>query len=258
MLSTAQGHLRTDHTLKLLHQCKTQLASKKLRLKTKNKEKWCRMEVGSWCVQQHFSDHHLPAVVFMFQFFIFLPFFLSFHFFTVAEVIAGVVRVWPAHRPLALCHRCKQCQGQPVCFLNTVLTLQSWGVSQSSQSTPSLFTFLCFHTIFTVHSLTIHIFMFSHNLHHLLPLRHISKLFLHIIYIYNQPSVKSVYKTNHFANIKHIHKHQTQIFKELVPLILPLLKEHTCSPHGTFNTRLKYGRIQSIFFFFELHLLKPY
>ena len=93
MLSTAQGHLRTDHTLRLLHQCKTQLASKKLRLKTKNKEKWCRMEVGSWCVQQHFSDHHLPAVVFMFQFFIFLPFFLSFHFFTVAEVIAGVVRV---------------------------------------------------------------------------------------------------------------------------------------------------------------------
>lgn len=33
----------------------------------------------------------------------------------------------------------------------------------SSQSTPSLFTFLCFHTIFTIHSLTIHISLFSHN-----------------------------------------------------------------------------------------------
>ena len=33
---------------------------------------------------------------------------------------------------------------------------------------------------------------------------HISKLLSHIyIYIY-QPSVKSIYKTNHFANIKHI------------------------------------------------------
>ena len=82
---------------------------------------------------------------------------------------------------------------------------------------------------------------------------HISKLFSHIY----QPSVKSVYKTNHFANT-YIHKHQTQIFKELAPLILPLLKEHTCSPRGTFNTWLKYGRVQSIFFFFELHFLKPY
>ena len=160
MLSTAQDHLRTDHMLKILHQCKTQIASKKLRLRKTNKEKWYRVEVGSWCVQQYFSDHHLPAVVFMFQFFIFLPFFLGFHFFAVAEVIAGVVCVWPAHRPLAFCHRCKQCQGQHVCFLNTVLTLQSWGVhsplphyshfyvfTQSSPSTPSPFTFPCFHTI---------------------------------------------------------------------------------------------------------------
>ena len=58
---------------------------------------------------------------------------------------------------------------------------------------------------------------------------HISKLFSHIY----QPSVKSIYKTNHFANIKHyIHKHQTEIFKELVPSILPLLKEHTGLGHA--------------------------
>ena len=41
---------------------------------------------------------------------------------------------------------------------------------------------------------------------------HISKLFSHYIYIY-QPSVKSVYKTNQFANKTYIHKHQTQIFE---------------------------------------------
>ena len=49
--------------------------------------------------------------------------------------------------------------------------------------------------------------------------KQISKLFLNIIY---QPSLKSNYKTNHFRNIKH----NAQIFKELVPSILPLLKEH--------------------------------
>ena len=46
---------------------------------------------------------------------------------------------------------------------------------------------------------------------------HISKLFSHIY----QPSVKSVYKTNHFANIKHL----TQTLEELVPSILPILKD---------------------------------
>ena len=30
----------------------------------------------------------------------------------------------------------------------------------------------------------------------------------------------------------HIHKHQTQIFKELVPSILPLLKEHIMLGHA--------------------------
>ena len=47
------------------------------------------------------------------------------------------------------------------------------------------------------------------------------------IYIY-QPSVKSIYKTNHFTNIKN----QTRIFKELVPSILPLLKEHIRLGHA--------------------------
>ena len=37
---------------------------------------------------------------------------------------------------------------------------------------------------------------------------HISKLFLHIY----QPSVKSIYKTNHFTNIKHTYKNIRQIF----------------------------------------------
>ena len=57
---------------------------------------------------------------------------------------------------------------------------------------------------------------------------HISKLFSHIY----QPSVKSVYKTNHFTNKTYIHKHQTQIFKDLVPSILPLLKEHIRLGHA--------------------------
>ena len=49
---------------------------------------------------------------------------------------------------------------------------------------------------------------------------HISKL----LYIY-QPSVKSINKANHFANIKH--KHQTQIFEELVPFnINPVKRAH--------------------------------
>ena len=69
--------------------------------------------------------------------------------------------------------------------------------------------------------------------------RQISKLFSHThthththIYIYidididiYQPPVKSIHKTNHFTNIKI----QTQIFKELVPSVLPLLKE--CTRH---------------------------
>ena len=59
---------------------------------------------------------------------------------------------------------------------------------------------------------------------------HISKLFSHIC----QPSVKSIYKTNHFTNMKdtYIHKQQTQIFEEPVPSILPLLKEHTRLGHA--------------------------
>ena len=56
---------------------------------------------------------------------------------------------------------------------------------------------------------------------------HISKRFPHIY----QPSVKSIYKTNHFTNIKHTHT-KTQIFEELVPLILPLLKEHVRLGHA--------------------------
>ena len=40
-----------------------------------------------------------------------------------------------------------------------------------------------------------------------------------------QPSVKSIYKTNHFANINHTYTNIRQIFKELVPSGLPLLKE---------------------------------
>ena len=53
---------------------------------------------------------------------------------------------------------------------------------------------------------------------------HISKLFSHIY----QPSVKLIYKTSHKSKHKtYIHKHQTQILvEELVPSILPLLKEH--------------------------------
>ena len=55
---------------------------------------------------------------------------------------------------------------------------------------------------------------------------HVSKLFSHTY----QPSVKSIYTINHFTNIKH--KHQTPIFKELVPSILPLLKEHIRLGHA--------------------------
>ena len=57
---------------------------------------------------------------------------------------------------------------------------------------------------------------------------HISKLFSHIY----QPSVKSVYKTNHFTNIKHTYKTSDTIFSKLVPLILPLLKEHIRLGHA--------------------------
>ena len=49
---------------------------------------------------------------------------------------------------------------------------------------------------------------------------HISKTLLTYISILRQVSLQS----NHFADI---HKHQTQIFEELVPSTLPLLKEHT-------------------------------
>ena len=60
---------------------------------------------------------------------------------------------------------------------------------------------------------------------------HISKFFSYIIIIY-QPLVKSIYKTNHFANIQHTHTNIRQIFEELVPSILPLLKEHIKLGHA--------------------------
>ena len=45
-----------------------------------------------------------------------------------------------------------------------------------------------------------------------------------------KPFIQSVHETNHLANTKqkniHIHKHQTPVVEELVPSILPLLKEH--------------------------------
>ena len=51
---------------------------------------------------------------------------------------------------------------------------------------------------------------------------YISKLFSNIY----KPFLESIQKNNPYRNIKqNMHKHQTQIFKELVPSILPLLKE---------------------------------
>ena len=47
-----------------------------------------------------------------------------------------------------------------------------------------------------------------------------------------QPSVKSIYKTNQFANIKHTYTNIKQIFDELGPSVLPLLKEHTRLGHA--------------------------
>ena len=55
---------------------------------------------------------------------------------------------------------------------------------------------------------------------------HISKLFSHNIY---QPSVKLIYKTNHFANIKHTYTNIRQIFEELVPSILPMFDDRLYS-----------------------------
>ena len=72
----------------------------------------------------------------------------------------------------------------------------------------------------------------------------ISKLLPHI----HQPSVKPIYKTNNFANIKHTHTNIRIFFpEELVLLILPLLKAHTRLGHAGIvdqsvefiNTRLK-------------------
>ena len=55
---------------------------------------------------------------------------------------------------------------------------------------------------------------------------HISKLFSHI----HQPSVKSIYKTNHKSKHKtYVHKHQAQISEEPIPPILTPLKEHNSS-----------------------------
>lgn len=47
-------------------------------------------EGGGGSVQS--TMNHLPAVVFMFQFLISLPFFLGFHFLAVAEVVASIIR----------------------------------------------------------------------------------------------------------------------------------------------------------------------
>ena len=58
----------------------------------------------------------------------------------------------------------------------------------------------------------------------------ISKLFSHI-YIY-KPSVKSIYKTSHFTNIKHTYTNIRHKFSKLVPSILPLLKEHIRLGHA--------------------------
>ena len=66
---------------------------------------------------------------------------------------------------------------------------------------------------------------------------HISKLFSHIY----QPSVKSVYKTNHFKNTKHTYTNIRQIFKELVPSILPLLKEHIRLGHAGIVNKQVFG-----------------
>ena len=57
---------------------------------------------------------------------------------------------------------------------------------------------------------------------------HISKLFLHIY----KHSVKSVYKTSHFANIKHTYTNIRHKFLKSVPSILPLLKEHIRLGHA--------------------------
>ena len=49
----------------------------------------------------------------------------------------------------------------------------------------------------------------------------------------HQPSVKSVYKTNHKSKHKaYIHKHQTHFFEKLVPSALPLLKEDVRLGHA--------------------------
>ena len=72
---------------------------------------------------------------------------------------------------------------------------------------------------------------------------HISKLLSRLTYISTlcqvfshyiciNPSVKSIYKTNHKSKHYNIHKHQTQIFEELVPSILPLLNEHIRLGHA--------------------------
>ena len=51
---------------------------------------------------------------------------------------------------------------------------------------------------------------------------HISKLFSH------QPSVKSIYKTNHFANIKHTSTNIRQNFQRVSPFnITPVKRAHT-------------------------------
>ena len=57
----------------------------------------------------------------------------------------------------------------------------------------------------------------------------ISKLFSHMY----QPSVKSVYKTNHFTNKMYIYIQTSDTnFQELVPSIFPLLKEHIRLGHA--------------------------
>ena len=57
---------------------------------------------------------------------------------------------------------------------------------------------------------------------------HISKLFSHIY----QPSQVNLQNQSLRKHKTYTHKHQTQIFEELVPSILPLLKEHIRLEHA--------------------------
>ena len=69
---------------------------------------------------------------------------------------------------------------------------------------------------------------------------HVCKLFSHTY----QPSVKSVYKTNHFANIKHTYTNTRQIFRRVSPFyITPVKRAHkarTCCYRRPFRLIYRY------------------